>query len=180
MTPYEYVYDLLLEKEGKALLYHPGSNYRDFNLDAVRAMEAHRHTVLGLGDGGAHYGMICDASFPTSYLQNWVRDAQPENARTLPHAIQALSDKPARALGLCDRGRLAPGYKADINVIDMSGLRLHAPSVAYDLPAGGRRLRQGADGYTATIKDGEITYRDGQPTGALPGRLVRGAQSAPA
>ncbi len=180
MTPYEYVYDLLLEKEGKALLYHPGSNFRDFNLDAVRTMEAHRHTVLGLGDGGAHYGMICDASFPTSYLQNWVRDARPENARTLPHAVQALTEKPARAIGLCDRGRLAPGYKADINVIDMSRLRLHAPSVAYDLPAGGRRLRQGADGYTATIKGGEITYRDGQPTGALPGRLVRGAQAAPA
>jgi N-acyl-D-aspartate/D-glutamate deacylase len=179
LSPHEYVYDLLLQDEGRALLYQPSANYRDFNLDAAREMEAHPNAILGLGDGGAHYGMICDASFPTFYLQRWVRDARAEHRRSLPQAIRALSDKPARAIGLRDRGRLAPGYKADINVIDLSRLRLHAPSIAYDLPAGGRRLRQGADGYVATVKAGEITYRDGVATGALPGRLVRAARAAP-
>ncbi|MGE0741208.1 MAG: amidohydrolase family protein [Hyphomonadaceae bacterium] len=180
VSPYEYVYDLLLENEGRAILYLPGANYRDGNLDAARAMAANDHTILGLGDGGAHYGMICDASFTTYYLQNWVRDGRPGKDVPLNRAIQALSDEPARALGFADRGRLAPGYKADINVIDFARLKLHTPSIAYDLPAGGRRLRQEADGYAVTVKDGAITYRDGKHTGALPGRLVRGAQAAPA
>lgn len=173
---HEYVYDLLLGDEGRAIIYMPGANYRDGNLDAARAMAADPHTVIGLGDGGAHYGTICDASFTTFYLQNWVRDARAEQAVPLSRAIRALTADPARALGLCDRGLLAPGYKADVNIIDLSALRLHAPRVAYDLPAGGRRLRQGADGYVATVKSGAVTYRDGEPTGALPGRLIRGAQ----
>jgi N-acyl-D-aspartate/D-glutamate deacylase len=176
----EFAYDLLLENEGRNIVYLPGANYRDGNLDAARAMAAHPDTILGLGDGGAHYGMICDASFTTFFLEKWVRDAKAEHKVPLAQAVRALTEEPARALGLNDRGRLAPGFKGDLNVIDLDKLRLHAPSVAYDLPAGGRRLRQGADGYVATIKNGEVTYRSGEATGALPGRLVRGAQAAPA
>jgi N-acyl-D-aspartate/D-glutamate deacylase len=180
MTVNEYVYDLLLGDEGRAIFFLPGANYRDGNLDAAREMAAHPHTVLGLGDGGAHYGMICDASFPTSYLQHWVRDSKPGRGTDLPTAIRALSREPAQAVGLNDRGLIAPGYLADLNVLDLNRLRLHAPDVVYDLPGGGRRLRQGADGYQATIKSGVVTYRDGAHTGALPGGLVRGAQAAPA
>jgi N-acyl-D-aspartate/D-glutamate deacylase len=176
MTPWEYAYDLLLEKDGKAILFLPGANYRDGNLEAARAMAAHPHTVLGLGDGGAHYGMICDASFPTFLLQSWVRDAVAGARWPLERAIQALTDEPAQAVGFTDRGRLAPGCKADVNVIDLARLRLHAPDVVYDLPAGGRRLRQGADGYEATVKSGQVTYRDGRHTGALPGGLIRGSR----
>jgi len=180
MTPHEYVYDLLLGDEGRAILYLPGANYRDANLDAAREMVAHPHTVLGLGDGGAHYGMICDASFPTFYLQTWVRDAKPDKATQLGEAIRQLTSAPAQTVGLNDRGRLARGYRADLNVIDLDRLRLHAPDVVYDLPAGGRRLRQGAEGYALTVKSGQVTYRGGAHTGALPGGLVRGAQPAPA
>jgi N-acyl-D-amino-acid deacylase len=180
VTAHEYAYDLLLQDEGRAIIYVPGANYRDGTLDAAREMEAHPHTVLGLGDGGAHYGQICDASFTTYYLQNWVRDPKPGKGVELAHAIRALTSEPARAVGLKDRGLLAPGYKADVNVIDLARLRLHAPRIVYDLPAGGKRLRQDADGYAATIKSGQVTYRDGQHTGALPGGLVRGAQAAPA
>jgi N-acyl-D-amino-acid deacylase len=180
MTVNEYAYDRLLEDEGRAIFFLPGANYRDGNLDAVREMVAHPHTVLGLGDGGAHYGMICDASFPTSFLQTWVRDAKPGRATDLARAVRSLSREPAEAVGLNDRGLIAPGHLADLNVIDLQRLRLHAPDVVHDLPGGGRRLRQGADGYQATIKSGVVTYRDGVHTGALPGALVRGAQSVPA
>ena len=176
----ERAYDLLLENDGRAILFLPGANYRDGNLNAAREMCLHPNTVIGLGDGGAHYGVICDASFTTYLLERFVRDAAPGSAIGLPTAIQALTDAPARAVGLCDRGRLAPGYKADVNVIDLASLRLHAPTMARDLPAGGKRLRQDASGYRATIKSGLVTYRDGAATGALPGRLVRGAQQASA
>ena len=166
-------YELILKDDGRNIIYLPGANYRDGNLNAVHEMLAHPRTVLALGDGGAHYGMICDAAYTTYYLQNWVRDADPDKRIPLAQAVQALTDAPARALGLRDRGRLARGYKADINIIDLQALKLHRPSIAYDLPAGGRRLRQIADGYLATIKSGVVTYRDGEHTGALPGRLVR-------
>ena len=180
LSPHEYIYDLLIENDGRNIIFMPGANYRDGNLDAARAMAAHPETVLGLGDGGAHYGMICDASFPTYYLQNWVRDAQGDKKVDLGRAIRALSDEPARTVGLNDRGLLAVGYRADLNVIDMDRLKLHTPTIVRDLPANGRRLRQVADGYVATIVKGEVTYRDGEHTGALPGRLVRGEQKAPA
>ncbi|MGA0602830.1 N-acyl-D-amino-acid deacylase family protein [Caulobacter sp. KR2-114] len=175
----EYAYDLLLENEGRSIFFMPAANYRDGNLDAVREMAASPYTVLGLGDGGAHYGLICDASYPTFILQDWVRDARPERKIALPVAIRALTSEPAQLVGLNDRGRLAVGYKGDVNVIDLDRLQLHAPTVVRDLPAGGRRLRQRADGYAATIVAGQVTYRDGIHTGALPGRLVRGARTEP-
>ena len=170
----EYSYDLLLADEGRAIFYLPGANYRDGNLDAVREMLGHPNTVVGLADGGAHYGMICDASFPTYFLARWARDASAEQRIPLPQAVAALTSEPARLAGLNDRGRLAVGYKADLNLIDFDRLKLHIPSVRHDLPAGGRRLHQGAEGYVATIVSGVVTYRNGEATGALPGRLVRG------
>ena len=171
----DYSYDLLLADEGRAMFYQPGANYRDGNLDAVREMLGHPHTVVGLADGGAHYGMICDASFPTYYLVRWARDASVDQRIPLPQAIAALTSEPAALAGLADRGRLAVGCKADINLIDFDQLKLHVPTVAHDLPANGRRMRQLADGYVATILSGTVTYRQGEPTGATPGRLVRGS-----
>ncbi|HMO75638.1 MAG TPA: amidohydrolase family protein [Sphingopyxis sp.] len=176
LTPEEYAYDLLLEQEGRAILYQPGANYRDGNFDAVHAMLSHPGTIVGLADGGAHYGMICDASFPTFYLKRWVANAKGDQHIPLERAIAALTSEPADMIGLGDRGRLVLGAKADLNIIDLDALHLHAPTVVYDLPAGGRRLRQRADGYVATIVSGVVTYRGGTPTGALPGRLVRGTQ----
>lgn len=175
----EYAYDLLLANEGKAVFYQPAANYREGNLHAVREMLGHPRTVVGLADGGAHYGMICDASFPTYLLQRWARDAAPAERIPLPQAIAALTSEPAALAGLQDRGRLAPGCKADINLIDLDRLKLHVPTVRHDLPAGGRRMYQGAEGYVATIVSGTVTYRNGEPTGALPGRLVRGQREAP-
>jgi N-acyl-D-aspartate/D-glutamate deacylase len=131
--------------------------------------------VLGLGDGGAHYGMICDSSFPTFVLQHWARDRKGKRM-TIEQAIKSLTADPARTVGLNDRGVLAVGRKADINVIDHDKVLLKQPEVRYDLPAGGRRLFQSANGYDATIVSGTAISRGGEHTGALPGRLVRGAQ----
>lgn len=169
-----FAYDLLLAQDGKAMFYQPGANYRDGNLSAVREMLGHARTVVGLADGGAHYGMICDASFPTYFLARWARDADEAQRIPLPQAIAALTSEPAALAGLADRGRLVVGQKADINLIDFDRLKVHVPTVAHDLPAGGRRMHQLADGYVATIVSGTVTYRNGEPTGALPGRLVRG------
>ena len=175
----EFSYDLLIANEGKSIFYQPGANYRDGNLKAVREMLEHPDTVVGLADGGAHYGMICDASFPTYYLARWARDAEAAQRIALPKAIAALTSEPAALAGLNDRGRIAIGHKADFNLIDFDRLNVRVPTVEHDLPAGGRRLHQRADGYVATIVSGTVTYRNGQATGALPGRLVRGQQSAP-
>ena len=176
----EFAYDLLLADEGRAIFYQPGANYRDGNLDAVREMLGHPQAVVGLADGGAHYGMICDASFPTYFLARWARDAEASQRIALPQAIAALTSEPAALAGLNDRGRLAVGLKADLNLIDFDRLKVHVPTVVHDLPAGGRRMRQLADGYVATIVSGQVTYRNGEPTGALPGRLVRGQRGVPA
>jgi N-acyl-D-amino-acid deacylase len=174
-----FAYDLLLARNGEAIFYQPAANYRDGNLDAVREMIGHPQAVVGLADGGAHYGMICDASFPTYFLARWARDAADDQRIALPQAIAALTSEPAALAGLLDRGRLQVGHKADINLIDFAALKLQVPHVVHDLPAGGRRMRQLAQGYVATIVSGVVTYRNGEPTGELPGRLVRGQQAVP-
>lgn len=138
-------------------------------------MMRHSDTVLGLGDGGAHCGTICDGSYPTFMLTYWVRDRHGDRL-PLPAVIKMLSYDTAQAVGLHDRGLLQPGYQVDVNVLDFDRLYLHAPETAYDLPSGGRRIVQRAEGYVATIVHGEIVYADGAATGALPGRLVRGPQ----
>lgn len=170
----DFVYDLLLKNEGTTILYLPGANFEAGNLEAVHTMLRHPHTVMGLGDGGAHYGFICDASFPTTALTYWARDAAPDMRFPLEWVVAELTSRPARTVRLADRGQIATGLRADLNVIDLERLELFAPRVVHDLPAGGRRLRQKAAGYIATIVAGEVTYREGEPTDALPGRLVRG------
>ena len=171
--------DHMLSNDGRGMLYLPFLNYAGGSLDPSYEMLAHPDTVPGLSDGGAHVGMICDGSFPTSNLTHWTRDRTRGPKLALETMIKAQTRDTAETVGLYDRGLIAPGYRADLNVIDYARLKLKAPQVAYDLPAGGRRLIQRAQGYVATIVAGEVTYRGGEPTGALPGRLLRGAQSAP-
>jgi N-acyl-D-aspartate/D-glutamate deacylase len=175
IEPAELIIDLLAENGGRNFLYVPFSNYADGNLDACGAMLAHPDTLLGLGDGGAHVGIIGDASFPTYFLSHWARDRS-HGRMPVGRVIERLTMNNARAVGLTDRGVVAEGMKADINVIDFDHVSCEAPVMAYDLPAGGKRLLQGARGYCATVVDGQITYRDGVHTGALPGRLVRGGR----
>ena len=162
----------MLADKGRALLYLPFLNYADGNLDAVAEMLAHPHTVPGLGDGGAHVGTICDASFPTTLLTHWCRDRDGKRF-DLVWAVQQQTRATAETVGLRDRGLIAPGYKADLNVIDFERLQVQPPRFAKDLPAGGRRLLQGADGYLHTFVSGVETMADGVPTGERPGRLVR-------
>jgi len=177
--PDELALDHMLKDGGRGMLYHPFLNYGNGSLDPSFAMLSHRDTLPGLSDGGAHVGMICDGSFPTSMLTHWTRDRTRGPKLSIEQVISLQTRKTAEAVGLLDRGLVAEGLRADLNVIDHDALTLHAPAVAYDLPAGGRRLVQAADGYVATIVAGIVAYRDGDPTGALPGRLVRGARSAP-
>ncbi|MHA3794433.1 N-acyl-D-amino-acid deacylase family protein [Rhizorhabdus wittichii] len=178
VAPEELAYDLLLENGGRTLLLAAIGNYPDGNLDATFEMLRHPHCVPGLGDGGAHYGLICDSSYPTFTLTHWTRDRAGERW-DLGEAIAALSHRSAQLAGLSDRGRIAVGLRADINVIDYAGLQLHAPTVHRDLPGGGRRLSQAATGYAATIVGGVVIARNDTPSGALPGRLVRGPALAP-
>jgi len=180
LDPREVIYDALLEDEGRAVLYRPSANRIGERFEgAGQAFLKDPNVLLGLSDGGAHYGMICDAALPTYLLTHWVGHPDPAKRVELPRAIRMLASDTARAVGFHDRGRIAVGLKADINVIDLDHLRLHPPRPVYDLPAGGRRLMQAADGYDATIVSGEVTYRAGRPTGALPGRLVRSSILAP-
>ncbi|HEY2487227.1 MAG TPA: D-aminoacylase [Candidatus Binataceae bacterium] len=174
----ELTYDLLLERNGREMLYVPFSNYASYNLDAVREMMTDTTTTLGLSDGGAHCGLICDASMPTYLLTHWVRDRSRGERLPVEFVVKRQTADTARLYGLKDRGTLKPGLKADVNAVDLDGLRLHAPEMVFDLPAGGRRLVQRVDGYKHTVVSGEVTYQDGQPTGAMPGRLIRGPQPA--
>ncbi len=178
-TAADIAYDLLLEDEGRAFLFSPFANYANYNLDCCGEMIAHKDCVMGLGDGGAHVGIISDASFATYLLTHWGRD-RGKGMFDLGYLVKRQTLDTARAVGLLDRGVIAPGMKADLNVIDMDTLAVEAPGMAYDLPAGGKRLLQGAKGYDATIVSGQVIYRHGEPTGALPGKLVRGPQAAPA
>jgi N-acyl-D-aspartate/D-glutamate deacylase len=168
----EWLVDTLLADGGTTLLYLPFANYDDGNLDAVAEMLAHPHTVPGLGDGGAHVATICDASFPTTLLAHWCRDRDGDRFE-LPWAVHQHARATAETVGLRDRGLVAAGYRADLNVIDIDNLRALPPRVEADLPAGGRRLLQDARGYLHTFVAGTETWTDGTPTGARPGRLVR-------
>jgi N-acyl-D-aspartate/D-glutamate deacylase len=179
LSPEEVALDHLLTNDGRGMLYLPLLNYAEGSLEPAYAMLTHPDTVPGLSDGGAHVGTICDGSFPTSLLTHWTRDRTRGPKLGLEQAVKIQTRDTARSVGLFDRGLIQPGLRADLNVIDYEGLTLRAPEVAYDLPAGGKRLIQRADGYVATIVAGQITYRDGEPTDALPGRLLRGARSAP-
>ncbi len=179
-SPEEIAYEALLEKDGRALFYHPLFNYLPGNLDYVQQMLEHPHTVFGLSDGGAHCGVLCDASFPTTLIQHWGRDRTRGPKLPLERLIRMQTKETAELVGLYDRGLIRPGYKADVNVIDFENLSLHPPTVSYDLPAGGRRLVQRATGYRKTIVSGRVAFEDGEPTGALAGRLIRGSQPAPA
>jgi len=176
ISPLQLCLDILTAGDGKEMIYYTFINYADTSLDASLEMMKHPDTVLGLGDGGAHCGSICDGSFTTHMLTHWARDRSRGEKLSLAWVIKALCQDTARAVGLLDRGVLAAGYKADINIIDFDRLKLHRPEVHYDLPAGGRRLMQFADGYVATLVSGTIVYQEGKPTGARPGRLVRGKQ----
>ncbi len=178
VNPMEEAYDRLLDDDGRAMLLVATSNLESNSLDTVGQLLHRDDVVLGLGDGGAHYGMICDASYSTYFLAHWARDRK-SGRFTVPEAVRELTSVPARIAGLGDRGRIAVGYKADLNVIDHAALRLHKPVITYDLPADGRRLDQTADGYVATIVSGEVIAEDGVPTDARPGKLVRGRKTAP-
>jgi N-acyl-D-aspartate/D-glutamate deacylase len=174
--PNEVAYDLLMQRDGRNILYRPIINYAAGDLEAVKTMMTDRHTIMGLGDGGAHVSIICDASAPTTMISHWTRDRTRGARLPIEWVIKRLSADNATALGLSDRGTLAVGKKADLNVIDHAKIRAHPPEVRYDLPAGGRRLVQTTEGYDATIVSGQIVQRNGQSSGKLPGRLVRGTR----
>ena len=175
ISPWEYTYDAILEMDGRQMLYTPFANYTEDNLDCCRDMILADNTVMGLGDGGAHVGTICDASYTTYLLAHWGKDRTRGERIDVPTLIKAQSRDTARAVGLTDRGTLEPGMRADINLIDFDNLRVRAPHMVNDLPAGGGRLEQRADGYLATMVAGEVTYENAEATDALPGRLIRGS-----
>jgi N-acyl-D-aspartate/D-glutamate deacylase len=174
VAPSAYAYDLITSGKGDTVLYFPAVNYAGNSTAAVEAMMAHKDTLLGLGDGGAHCGLICDASLTTFMLERWSR----ARAGYMPieQVIRRLTAETAAAVGLRDRGLIAPGYRADFNLIDIERIAVGRPEMVRDLPNGGARIGQQASGYVATLVAGEVTYREGAPTGALPGRLIRGAQ----
>ena len=179
LNPLELCLDILTRGEGKDMIYYAFLNYGESSLDPAKEMMEHPNTILGLGDGGAHCGSICDGSFTTHMLTHWTRDRKRGEKLELPWVIKAHCRDTAKAVGLNDRGVLAPGYKADINIVDLKKMQLRKPEVHFDLPAGGRRLMQYADGYVATIVNGVPIYLDGESTGARPGRLVRGGKPKP-
>ena len=177
--PAAIVYDMLMENDGRGYIYLPLLNYTNFNFDHIREMMQHPATVLSLSDGGAHCGVICDASFPTYMLTHWVRNRSRGERLPLEQVVRMQTHDTARLYGLNDRGVIAPGMKADVNVIDFDALRILAPEMVFDLPAQGRRMIQKAEGYRATIVSGAVTFENGEATGEMPGRLVRGPKRQP-
>ncbi|MEX0839913.1 MAG: amidohydrolase family protein [Parvibaculum sp.] len=178
-NPAEIVYDMLMEKDGRGYVYLPLLNYTLFNFDHIHEMMKHPATILSLSDGGAHCGVICDASFPTYMLTHWVRDRSRGERLSIEEVVRMQTHDTARLYGLNDRGVVAPGMKADLNVIDLGNLRILPPEMVFDLPADGRRMIQRAEGYRATIVNGAVTFENGEATGEMPGRLVRGPQREP-
>jgi N-acyl-D-aspartate/D-glutamate deacylase len=178
VPPLEMMYDLLLREDGRELFYQPLGGYQGYNFDFFRKNMQHPNVLFGLSDGGAHCGVIADAGMPTFILSYWGRDRTKGERFPLEFLVRKLTSDTAAAYGLGDRGRLKPGLLADLNVIDFEKLRLFRPEAIADLPAGGRRLVQRAEGYRYTVKSGEVTFEDGRHTGALPGGLVRGGREA--
>jgi len=178
VTPLEMMYDLLIRDGGRELFYQPLGGYVTYNFDFFRKNMQHPNVLFGLSDGGAHCGVIADAGMPTFILTHWARDRVKGDRFPLEFLVRKLSSDTARAYGLNDRGQLKPGLLADVNVIDFDKLRLFRPEAVTDLPAGGKRLVQRAEGYRYTIKSGQVTFEDGVSTGALPGGLVRGGREA--
>ena len=170
---WSYIYDCMLGNDGKNILYTPFANYAEQNLDCCRDMILHENTVMGLGDGGAHVGTICDASFITSLLTHWGRDRVRGEQIDLPTLVKSQTRDTALAVDLSDRGTIQFGKRADLNVIDFDNLNVSIPEIVHDLPAGGARLQQKSEGYLATICHGSVTYRFGHETEHLPGRLIR-------
>jgi len=179
-TPEAVAYDMMMQENGRAILFTTVANYYEGNLDNAMELVKSPDTLLGLADGGAHYGLICDAGYPTFMLSYWTRDRKRGEKISVEEVVRMLARDTAVAVGMNDRGLIARGHRGDLNVIDYDNLRLKMPRVTYDLPAGGKRLHQTATGYSNTIVGGIVTYRDGVHTGALPGKLVRGPQRATA
>ena len=178
ISPVAMMYDLLLRDDGKELFYQPLGGYLTYNFDFFRKNMEHPNVLFGLSDGGAHCGVIADAGMPTFIMTHWGRDRTKGSRFPIEFLVRKLTSDTARAYGMNNRGALKPGYLADLNVIDFENLRLHRPEAVYDLPTGGRRLVQRVDGYRYTVKSGEVTFEQGQFTGALPGGLVRGGRDA--
>ena len=176
VDPREFAYDTQLQRDGRQLIYTPLFNFVQGNLDAVREMITSPVAMFGLSDGGAHCGSICDASMTTSYMTLWARDRVDSTNIALESVVQQLTRRPAEHFGWFDRGLVAPGLLADLNIIDFAGLACAPPRIVTDLPAGGRRLLQSASGYRYTIKRGDVTFENGEATGRLPGVLLRGSQ----
>ncbi|MBT6276368.1 MAG: amidohydrolase family protein [Chromatiales bacterium] len=173
VEPAALAYDLMLQANGRALLYHPTTNYVSGSMAPVYDMLRHPNTLIGLGDGGAHVGVMCDATDLTHTLTYWTRDRVRGDRFPLEYMVHRITQANALAIGLTDRGTIAPGQKADLNVIDYDRLQLGVPAIHYDLPAGGKRLLQPSVGYDATVVSGEIVWEFGRSTGRLPGRLLR-------
>ncbi|MDG2048691.1 MAG: amidohydrolase family protein, partial [Myxococcota bacterium] len=169
--------DWMLEDDGRGFMFAPLANYVEGDFEALREMMLHPSSILGLSDGGAHCGLICDASMPSYLLKHWVRDRQRGDRIPLEQVIQMQTRNTAELYGFRDRGTLEVGKKADCNIIDLDRLHLHVPEMIHDLPAGGRRLTQRVEGYRYTVCSGVVTWRDGEPTGAFPGKLVRGGRA---
>ena len=173
IEPAELAYDLLMENDGRGILYHPMTNYAGGDMAPVYEMLGHPNTLIGLGDGGAHVGIMCDATDMVHTLTHWTRDRTRGPRHRIEEVVRRLTSANAEAIGLHDRGRIAASMRADINVVDYEALQLQVPEVRYDLPAGGKRLLQRSKGFDATIVAGVLVWRHGEATGALPGRLLR-------